>query len=111
MSALFVSHYPSPRTKLASLVKGRWLDGKAQAVVLLRFNCDTSAFFIHQTFLPSRRRDCHITPPKTALYFEKHYILASLVKGEVLSPEKIRATTGGIATPLLPKPHYPTRFS
>ena len=40
MSALFVSHYPSPRTKLASLVKG-----------------------------------------------------------EVLSPERIRATTGGIATP------------
>ena len=32
--------------------------------------------------------------------------LASLVKGEVLSPERIRATTGGIATPLLPKPHY-----
>ena len=52
MNALFVSHYPSPRTKLASLVKG-----------------------------------------------------------EVLSPEKIRATTGGIATSLLPKPHYPTRFS
>jgi len=25
--------------------------------------------------------------------------LASLVKGEVLSPEKIRATTGGIASP------------
>ena len=25
--------------------------------------------------------------------------LASLVKGEVLSPDKIRATTGGIATP------------
>ena len=34
--------------------------------------------------------------------------LASLVKGEVLSPERIRATTGGIATPLLPKPHYPS---
>ena len=38
--------------------------------------------------------------------------LASLVKGEVLSPEKIRATTGGIAQqPFaphnLPKPHYP----
>ena len=33
--------------------------------------------------------------------------LASLVKGEVLSPEKIRATTGGIATPPpFPKPHY-----
>ena len=57
--------------------------------------------------------------------------LASLVKGEVLSPEKIRATTGGIVTPpTLPKtalspslfvmltsvctnmfshPHYPTK--
>ena len=34
--------------------------------------------------------------------------LASLVKGEVLSPEKIRVTTGVIATPLLPKPHYPS---
>ena len=32
----------------------------------------------------------------------------SLVKGEVLTPTKIRATTGGIVTPLtLPKPHYP----
>ena len=43
--------------------------------------------------------------------------LASLVKGEVLSPEKIRATTGGIATPTFrsaptfQKPHYPTHFS
>ena len=40
--------------------------------------------------------------------------LASLVKGEVLSPEKIRATTGGIAQqPLsphnLPKSHYPPK--
>ena len=43
---------------LASLVKGRWIDGKPQTVVLLRFTCDTPAFFIHQTFLPSRRRDC-----------------------------------------------------
>ena len=38
--------------------------------------------------------------------------LASLVKGEVLSPEKIRATTGGIVTPpTFPTPHYPPRFS
>ena len=38
--------------------------------------------------------------------------LASLVKGEVLAPEKIRATTGGIVTPpTLPKPHYLSRFS
>ena len=57
-------HYPLPRTiTLASLVKGRWLDGKAQTVALLRFNCDTPAFFIHQTFLPSRRRDCSPSAP------------------------------------------------
>ena len=42
--------------------------------------------------------------------------LASLVKGEVLSPERIRATTGGIVTPTFrsaptfQKLHYPTRF-
>ena len=34
-------------------------------------------------------------------------ILASLVKGEVLSPEKIRATTGGIAAPPSLAPHQP----
>jgi len=52
-------HYPSKTTNtLASLVKGRWIDGKAQAFILLLSACATSAFFIHQTFLPSRRRDC-----------------------------------------------------
>ena len=35
----------SPRTiTLASLVKGRWLDGKTQTIALLRFTCNTSAF-------------------------------------------------------------------
>ena len=47
-----------PSTKLASLVKGRWIDGKAQALILLLSVCDTPTFFIYQTFLPSRRRDC-----------------------------------------------------
>ncbi len=44
--------------------------------------------------------------------------LASLVKGEVQSPEKIRATAGGIASPpsLAPhqpfqKPYYPLRIA
>ena len=58
-----------PSTKLASLVKGRWIDGKAQALILLLSVCDTPTFFIYQTFLPSRRRDC-FTPTnlsKTAL--------------------------------------------
>ena len=33
----------------------------------------------------------------SSLSLATHHVLASLVKGEVLSPEKIRATTGGIA--------------
>ena len=69
-------HYPSPRTKLASLVKGRWLDGTTQTVALLRPTCDMSALFILQTFLPSRRKDCHTTPSKTALSLAPHHILA-----------------------------------
>ena len=58
-----------PHHALASLVKGRWLDGKAQALILLLSVCDTPTFFIYQTFLPSRRRDS-FTPTnlsKTAL--------------------------------------------
>ena len=35
---------------LASLVKGRWIDGKAQTVALLRFNCDIHALFITKPF-------------------------------------------------------------
>ena len=45
---------------------------------------------------PSPHRDRH-----SALSLAQHHILASLVKGEVLSPEKIRATTGGIVPPSL----------
>ena len=57
-------HYPSKiAITLASLVKGRWIDGKEQALILLLSICDTSAFFIHQTFLPSRRRDCSPSAP------------------------------------------------
>ena len=51
---------------LASLVKGRWLDGKAQALILLLSVCDTPTFFIYQTFLPSRRRDC-FTPTNLSI--------------------------------------------
>ena len=68
-------HYPLPRTiALASLVKGRWIDGKAQTVASLRFTCDTPVFFIHQTFLPSRRRDCLTTIPLSSPTLPKpHY--------------------------------------
>ena len=40
---------------------------------------------------------------KFRIIFTRANTLASLVKGEVLSPKKIRATTGGIATPPFPQ--------
>ena len=60
---------------------------------------------------PHHQLDFPHYPSKTA------NTLASLVKGEVLSPEKIRATTGGIVTltfaphPTLAKPHYPSKIA
>ena len=95
---------------LASLVKGRWIDGKAQTVALLRLNCDTPALFITKPFC---RQDGGIASPPSLCTIT----LASLVKGEVLSPEKIRATTGGIVTPpiatppTLPNPYYPSKIA
>ena len=53
--------------------------------------------------LPEGLLPIRTNPSKTALSLAPHHVLASLVKGEVLSPEKIRATTGGIA----PYPHQP----
>ena len=44
-------HYPLLRTiTLASLVKGRWIDGKAQALILLLSACDMPTIFMLQTF-------------------------------------------------------------
>ena len=42
----------------------------------------------------------------SALSLALHHILTPLAKGELLSPEKIRATTGGIAIPPFAS-HYP----
>ena len=54
---------------------------------------------LHRTSLFPQPSQKHINR------FVPHHVLASLVKGEVLSPEKIRATTGGIA----PYPHQPSK--
>ena len=85
------THYPSKNTIfLPPLSKGGGLTARHKLSLCCIFTCDTSAFFIHQTFC---RQDGGIAIPP----FAQHHIYASLVKGEVLSPEKIRATTGGIA--------------
>ena len=110
-------------TPLPPLSKGGGLTARHKLSLCCIFTCDTSAFFIHQTFC---RQDGGIAlrPPtsqspqpsqKHINRFAPHHVLASLVKGEVLSPKKIRATTGGIVTPpiatspTLPKPHYPSK--
>jgi hypothetical protein len=68
-------HYPLPRTiTLASLVKGRWIDGKAQTVALLHFYLRYIHLFDLSNFSPSRRRDCHTTIPSLAQTLPKpHY--------------------------------------
>ncbi len=73
---IIIANCPSPRTNptnsalslamhyiLASLVKGRWIDGNAQTVALLLSACDMPTLFILQTFLLSRRRDCSPSAP------------------------------------------------
>ena len=53
MNALLVLHPHYPllcTTTLASLVKGRWIDGKAQALILLLSACDMPTIFMLQTF-------------------------------------------------------------
>ena len=55
-------HYPLLRTTTpASLVKGRWIDGKAQTVALLHFYLRYIHLFDLSNFSPSRRRDCYTT--------------------------------------------------
>ena len=126
-------HYPLLCTiTLASLVKGEVLSPEK-----IRATTGGIAPYPHQPFqnrtisISFRRggarsscctKYCHshnhckrtTTPRSSPTLPKPHYpllctiTLASLVKGEVLSPEKIRATTGGIVTsPTLPKPHYP----
>ena len=98
----------SPRTKLASLVKGRWIDGKTQALILLLSVCDTSAFFIHQIFLPSRRRDCHTNLSKTALSNPLFVGRGSVCACMVLHPCKTQGTHAKASLPCLPLPSRPT---
>ena len=84
---------PSPcTTTLASLVKGRWLDGTTQTVALLRPTCDMSALFILQTFLPSRRRDCLscIDPLHPHNHCKKTIVPCSALNSHLLSKVRCR---------------------
>ena len=78
------------------------------------------SLFVGRVACPSRciePLNPHNHYKRTIIPSPRTITLASLVKGEVLSPERIRATTGGIATPTFrsaltfPKPHYPSKIA
>ena len=125
-------HYPSPCTmSLPPLSKGGGLTARHKLLLCCVLLAICPPFLCYKLFCrqdggivtPSPLPKPHYPSPRTKL--------VSLVKGEVLSPEKIRATTGGIVTPpTLPKtalspslfvmltsvctnmfshPHYPTK--
>ena len=71
---------------LASLVKGRWIDDKAQTVALLLSACDMPTLFIMQTFLPSRRRDCSAIFHSEPTLPKPHYPLK--IANTLASPRK-----------------------
>ena len=93
---------------LASLVKGRWLGGKAQTVALLLPACDMPTLFILQTFLPSRRRDCYTTNPCLApspLPYERSASFASALSHPLF------VGRGSVYNCTVSHLNYPTRFS
>ena len=99
-----------PPTPLPPLSKGGGLTAMHKPLYCCFLLVPRPPFLFTKPFC---RQDGGIaSPPSLRTTF-----LPPLVKGEVLSPEKIRATTGGIVTltfaphPTLAKPHYPTRFS
>ena len=67
----------------------------------IKLFCRQDGGIAQQPFAPHNLPKPHY-PSKSTIH------LAHLVKGELLSPEKIRATTGGIALhpPTIPKTHY-----
>ena len=59
-------HHPSPRTKLASLVKGRWIGGKAQTLTLLHLLVICPPFLYCKLFC---RQDGGIATPTAPFPF------------------------------------------
>ena len=112
-------HYPLPRTtSLPPLSKGGGLTARHKLLLCCVLLTTRPPFLFIKLFclqdggIASPPSLACTNPPKPALSLASHHVLASLVKGEVLSPKRIRATTGGIVTPpTFPNPHYPSRFS
>ena len=102
-------HYPSKiANTLASLVKGRWIDGKAQTVTLLRLLAICLPFLYCKLFCrqdggiaflphPFRFSDTSIDNPSIVVSASHCNRSSPLHKG----------AKGDTALPTFPKPHYP----
>ena len=126
-------HYPLLCTiTLASLVKGRWIDGKAQTVDLLRLLAVYPPFYT--TSFSAVKTEGLSRNPRLYQPFQNRTILRKALypcppskKGEVLLLGQAEPTMVGIEfdrtsipktskhslchnspSPTLPKPHYPT---
>ncbi len=94
LNIIVIVNYPFEKHYiLASLVKGRWIDGKAQVLILLLSACDMPIIFMLQTFCRQDGGIASSPPPRLTTPLPKPHhpllytiTLASLVKGEVLSP-------------------------
>ena len=108
---LQMNNNPSLRTTtLASLVKGRWIDGKAQTVALLHFYLRYIRLFYSPNFLPSRRRDCHTTISRLHQPSRTRTILCFAPTPLLLNERSVgfASALSPRSSPTLPKPHYPT---
>ena len=96
-------HHHSPHTNiLASLVKGRWIDGKAQALILLLSVCDTPTFFYLSNFSAVKTEGLLYT-------HQPLHPLNPLKTTSILAPRH-RPCLFMNALPVS-HPHYPTHFS
>jgi len=84
-------------TTLASLVKGRWIDGKAQALILLLSACDMPTIFMLQIFCRQDGGIASSPPPRltTPLPKPHHPLLYTIT---LASPRK---RGGGTADKIL----------
>ena len=93
LNIIVIANYPFEKHYiLASLVKGRWIDGKAQALILLLSVCDTPTFFYLSNFSAVKTEGLLYTHQP----FHPH--------------NPLKATSTTLPHTTLPKPHYPLAF-
>ena len=79
LNIIVIVNYPLEKHYiLTSLVKWRWIDGKAQALILLLSVCDTSAFLFAKLFCRQDGGIASSPPPRLTTPLPKpHYPLLS----------------------------------